>query len=102
MADDKVVKVKDNKKVEAGKKSGITRALKARLRKAIKEGDISGTALQEATMNNWIELLEDKDKQVRAFATEKISKYIFAPKQESNKYPDININVSFVGIKEKK
>lgn len=92
-----IPKEKSLDKVKAGKESAKTRKLQKKIRELIKSGDISN--LQAEALENWAEMLNDPDKQVRAFATKEVSKFIFAPKKEHNKYPDININVKFVNIK---
>lgn len=86
---------------EKGRRAGLTvRQLKKRIKQVVNSGDIE--LLQKEILQNWTELLDDPDKQVRAFATKEISKFIFAQKKEGTKFPVININVKFEGIKDGK
>ena len=74
--------------------------MKRNIKKVIESGDIDD--LKQKALINLAEMLDDPDKQVRAFATKELSKYLFPTKREVTKFPAININCNFIGIKENK
>ena len=84
---------------EKGTKASKVGAEVKRLIKELEKGGNIDT-LQMKTMKNFAEMLDDPDKQVRAFATKEVSKYLFSTKKEVTKFPAININVTFEGIKD--
>lgn len=80
--------------------SASVRTLQAGVKKLVASGKID--KLLQTTLENWaVMLVSDNDSQ-RAFATERISRYLFAPKKEVISIPVININCKFVGIKDGK
>lgn len=92
-----------DKKSQAIQKMGVTASqrvadMKRNIKKMIASGDIDD--LQSKALINFAEMLDDPDKQVRAFATKEISKYLFATKKEVTKFPAINIICNFDKIKE--
>lgn len=74
--------------------------LAKKIKDLISSGDIND--LQADALKNWVEMLDDPDKQVRAFATKEVSKYLFATKRETTTLPVININCNFIKIKDNK
>lgn len=87
---------------KGGKKSGIVRKKQSELKKKIKAMLTTGeiTDLQRNVLENWAEMVDDPNPQVRAFATKEISKYLFAQKREHQIIPDVSIQTTFIGIKD--
>jgi hypothetical protein len=86
--------------VQGGEMSATIRTLRSEVMKLIESGKVD--KLAQVTLENWAIMLSSDNDSERAFATERISKYIFAPKKEVISIPVININCSFVGIKDDK
>lgn len=86
--------------VKGGEMTASIRTLRSEVMKLIKTGKID--KLAQATLENWAIMLSSDNDSERAFATERISRYIFAPKKEVISVPVININCSFIGIKDAK
>lgn len=95
--------VKGTNKTKAISKMGTSASqrvadMKKNIKKLIESGNIDD--LQQKALINFAEMLDDPDKQVRAFATKELAKYLFPTKREVTKFPAININCNFIGIKE--
>lgn len=86
--------------IQGGEMSASIRTLRAEVAKLIEGGKID--KLAQTTLENWAYMLTSENPSERAFATERISRYIFAPKKEVISIPVININCNFIGIKDDK
>lgn len=78
--------------------SASVRTLQAGVKKLCASGKID--KLTQQTLENWAVMLVSENDSQRAFATERISRYLFAPKKEVISVPVININCTFIGIKD--
>ncbi len=78
--------------------SASIRTLQAGVKKLCASGKID--KLLQTALENWAVMLVSNNDSERAFATERISRYLFAPKKEVISIPVININCKFVGIKD--
>ena len=80
--------------------SASIRTLQAGVKKLVEAGKID--KLTQTALENWAVMLVSDNENQRAFATERISRYLFAPKKEVIGIPVININCNFIGIKDAK
>ena len=78
--------------------SASIRAMMKKIKEVMADGRIDN--LQMVTLENWALMLTSENDSERAFATMNVSKYLFAPKKEVIGIPIININCTFVGIKD--
>ena len=85
---------------EGSAMSASVRAIMAKVKQVMADGKIDN--LQMVTLENWARMLTSDNDSERAFATDKITRYLFAPKKEVISVPVININCTFVGIKDGK
>jgi len=96
---DKLQEVTTDKLHTSKAKDGLKkqRALQRKIKHLVGTGQIN--ELEKKTLQNWAEMLLSDDPQIRAFGTEKVSKYIFAAKREHQDTPKVEINCNFIGIK---
>lgn len=80
--------------------SASIRTMMKKIKEVMADGKIDN--LQMVTLENWARMLVSENDSERAFATEKVSRYLFAPKKEVISVPIININCNFIGIKDGK
>ena len=80
--------------------SASIRTMMAKIKEVMADGKIDN--LQMVTLENWARMLVSDNDSERGFATQNISRYLFAPKKEVISIPVININCNFIGIKDVK
>jgi hypothetical protein len=80
--------------------SASIRTMMAKIKEVMADGKIDN--LQMVTLENWARMLTSDNDSERAYATMNVSRYLFAPKKEVISVPVININCTFVGIKDVK
>ncbi len=80
--------------------SASVRTMMAKIKEVMADGKIDN--LQMVTLENWARMLVSDNDSERGFATQNISRYLFAPKKEVISIPVININCNFIGIKDGK
>lgn len=80
--------------------SASIRTMMAKVKEVMADGKIDN--LQMVTLENWARMLMSDNDSERGFATQNISRYLFAPKKEVISIPVININCNFIGIKDAK